>query len=62
MPPTAIVTLGVWEIIIIIVALAVLLGVPMLVVAACMWVRRIMRQGRKSRGRRTSPPSEASES
>jgi len=59
MPPAAIVTLGVWEIIVIIVALAVLLGVPMVVVAACMWIRRLTREGRKGRGRRTPPPSEA---
>jgi len=50
MTPTAIVTLGVWEIIIILVALAILLGVPMVVVAACMWIRRILRDGRKGRG------------
>jgi len=61
MPSAAIVTLGMWEILVILVALAVLLGVPMLVVAACMWVRRITRQGRKAR-RRSPRSSEASES
>jgi Sec-independent protein translocase protein TatA len=62
MTPPAIITLGVWEIVVIIVALAILLGVPMVVVAACMWVRRIIREGRKSRSGRTPPPAEASES
>ncbi len=58
MTPAAIVTLGVWEIIVIVVALAVLLGVPMVVVAACMWIRRLIREGRKGR-RRNPPPAEA---
>jgi hypothetical protein len=44
------------------VALAILLGVPMVVVAACMWIRRIIREGRKARSRPAPPPAEASES
>jgi len=59
MPPIAFATLGVWEILIIVVALAVLLGVPMVVVTVYMWIRRIIRRGRKARRRKARSPAEA---
>ena len=62
MPPTAFATLGVWEILIIVVALAVLLGVPMVAVALYMWIRRIISRCRKARRRQARSPAEASES
>jgi len=58
MPSPAIMPFGPWEILIIVVALAVLLGVPMLFVAACVWIRRIIRQWR-ARRRRGRPPGGA---
>ena len=64
MPPTALFTLGVWEILVLVVALAILLGVPMLVVAGSTWIRRIVRRGRRARQARHPgrPPGEAGES
>jgi len=54
MPLPAIIPLGFWEVVIIVAAVAVLLGVPMLFVAACVWLRRIIREwrARRRRGRR----------
>jgi hypothetical protein len=60
-PPTALFTLGVWEIVILVAALAILLGLPMIVVSIYMWIRRIIRRGRRAR-RRGLPPGEADES
>jgi len=56
MPPTAIMPLSPCEIVIIVVAVAVLLGVPMLFVAACVWLRRIIREWR-ARRREGRPPT-----
>ena len=40
--PMAFLTLGFWEVVVLVVALAVLLGVPMIVVALWMRLRRVI--------------------
>jgi len=40
--PMAFLTLGFWEVVVLVVALAVLLGVPMIVVAVWMRLRRVI--------------------
>ncbi len=47
-------TFGPWELVIILAALAVLRGGPVLVMAAVVWVKRIRRRGRARREARES--------
>ncbi len=47
-------TLGLWEVVIILAAVAVLLGGPVLVMAAVVWVKRIRQRGRARREARES--------
>jgi len=47
-------TLGPWEVVVILAAVAVLLGGPVLVMAAVVWVKRMRRRGRARREARES--------
>jgi len=61
MTPVAFLNLGFWEIVILVASAAVLLGVPIVVVAAWTYIRRVIREIRARGRKRMASRDEARE-